>query len=432
MPPPLPDRYRLEVRLERDEDVEQWLGTDLSLDRPVLLRMLGPETEPVRRHRFLAAVRAASSINHAHLVQLFTADEVVDGAYAVSEWPGGSTLADRLASGETMAVDDFLPSAAGLASALAALHSNGIVHGAIDTSAITYSLAHPAKLGGLGRMPRVATVADDVRALVSTLEEGLTGYKPGGPAPSEIVDGIHPRVDDILDRGWKGLLTAQALSEELTAAPSIPKRRIDSPSWSRRLLLAAGGLALLAVALVAAGQLLAGGEGGRIAVPIDPRSAPPATAPIASTTIVTAPIGLTLAPPPEVVTVDPFGSNEENDQNLPALTDGDSTSTWRSERYRDQLSLIKPGLGLGFKAVGAPLELVIEGITTGVSYEIGWSPSPTIDSLEHVGRGVNRAGTVAIQLPRRQDGWWILWVTEIPADATGERSFEVAEVRFGS
>jgi hypothetical protein len=432
MPPPLPERYRLEVRLDRDGDIEQWLGTDLSLDRPVLLRMLGPETDPARRERFLEVVRSASAINHAHLVQLFTAEEVVGGAYAVSEWPGGSTLADRLTSGETMAVDDFLPSAAGLASALAALHSNGIVHGAIDTSAITYSLAHPAKLGGLGRLPRSATVADDVRALVSALDEGLTGYKPGGPAPSEIVDGIHPRVDDILDRGWRGLLTAQALSEELTAAPSIPKPRIDPPSWSRRLLLAAGGLALLAIALLGAGRLLAGGESGGIAVPIDPRSAPPATVPIASTTIVTAPTGSTLTPPSQVVTVDPFGSNEENDQNLPALIDGDSSTSWRSERYRDQLSLIKPGLGLGFQAPLTPTELLIEGITPGLSYEIGWSPSPTIEGIEHVGRGINHAGTLEIQLPPRQEGWWILWVTEIPADSSGERSFQVGEVRFGS
>ncbi len=431
MPPPLPDRYRLEVRLGRDGDIEHWLGTDLSLDRPVLIRLLGPETSERRRTAFLEAVRSAATINHQHLIQLFTADLTDDGAYAISEWPGGSTIADRLQAGDTIAVNDFVPNAAGLASALAALHAEGLVHGSIDTSAISYSVSHPAKLGGLGRVPRAHTVAEDVRDLVAALEEGLTGFRPGGPPPSEIVDGIHPQVDRILEQGWKGLLGARALSDELNAAPSLPRRVPDSPSWSRRLLLAAASLAMLAVALIGAGQLLISDDTGGITVPIDPRSAPPVAAPVATTVIVAPQTGRTLVPPLEVATVDPFGGNEENDELLAALLDDDPQTSWRSERYRDRLSLIKPGLGLGFRSDGRPKTIVLDGLTPGIQFTIGWSETPDFESMEPVYRGSNRDRIVELQVPTRVDGWWILWVTELPAGVDGERLLELGQVRFG-
>ena len=49
MPPRLPDRYSLEVRIGRDGDVEEWLATDTELDRPCLVRVLGPESTKNRR-----------------------------------------------------------------------------------------------------------------------------------------------------------------------------------------------------------------------------------------------------------------------------------------------------------------------------------------------------------------------------------------------
>lgn len=431
MPPPLPDRYRLEVRLSRDADIEHWLGTDASLDRPVLIRLLGPETTLDRRSQFLEAVRSSASINHPHLEQVFTADFVTDGAYAVSEWSGGSTIADRVAAGETIAVDDFLANAAGLASALSDLHAAGIVHGAIDGRAITYSVSHPAKLGGLGRPQQWSTASEDIRALASTLSEGLTGYAGGGPPPSEIVDGVHPEVDRILAAARGGTMTAQALAEDLTAAPSPPRPRNDPPSWSRRLLLAAISLTVLALALIGVGQLLVEGSDGGIAVPVDPRSAPLVPTPNEPTTIVTAATPSVSLFPSDLATIDPFGGNEENDELLSALIDSDPATVWRSERYRDQLSLIKPGLGLGFTVDGTPKLIVIEHITPGLNYQLGWAPRPAFEEFQAIAAGTNPSDRIELQLPERSGGWWILWVTDVPPGEGGERFFEVGEVRFG-
>lgn len=430
MPPPLPERYRLQIRLERDHDIEQWLGTDTSLDRPVLIRILGPETDDRRRRQFLDAVRSTASINHPHLSQVYVVEMIPDGCYAVSEWPGGSSLADRLAAGDTMTVEDFLPNAAGLASALAAIHTEGMVHGRIDPSVISYAVSHPARMGGLGRPAKTVTAADDVRSLVATLIEGLTGLPPGGPPPSEIIDGLHPKVDRILDRAWRGHSTAQALADELNAAPTLPGPHPESPSWSRRLLLAAAGLATLAVLLLGLGQVLTQDQGRGINVPIDPRLSPLVPEPIVTTSVVTVPVDSVLVLPDDLRTVDPFGSDEENDDLLTLMIDDDTSTVWRSERYQDQLSLIKPGLGLGFHSERPPRSLRLDEVTPGIEYQIGFSPEGTFPTMETVFRGVATSGSIEIRLPSRSAGWWIVWITELPV-TSGDRLVEVGEVRFG-
>ena len=96
MPPPLPDRFRLEVRVGRDHDIEQWLATDVSLDRPVEIRVLGPDADPQRRSEFLRAVQGAATVSHPHFTWVYTAGAVPDGVSAVSAWTGAISLADRL------------------------------------------------------------------------------------------------------------------------------------------------------------------------------------------------------------------------------------------------------------------------------------------------------------------------------------------------
>src|SRR5262245_40095613 len=147
MPPAVPDRYRLEMRLGRDGDIEEWLATDTSLERPVLVRSLGPESSVERRDQFAASVSDAAKVAHPHLARVFAVEVVTGGAYSVSEWIGGATAQDRVDAAQTFEFEEFLPNAAGLAGALAELHEAGGVHGNLDLSGIYYSVAHPAKLG---------------------------------------------------------------------------------------------------------------------------------------------------------------------------------------------------------------------------------------------------------------------------------------------
>ena len=111
MPPRLPERYRLNIRLGSDGDIEEWLASDDNLDRPVLIRYLEPESSPERHQAFLAGVRSAAALTEIHLQRVFAAGETTASAYSVSEWDGGVTIADRLRVGEGLPVEEFLPNA---------------------------------------------------------------------------------------------------------------------------------------------------------------------------------------------------------------------------------------------------------------------------------------------------------------------------------
>ena len=170
MPPRLPERYRLNIRLGSDGDIEEWLAQDENLDRPVLIRYLAPEATTDRHGAFLAAVQSAAALTEIHLQRVFAAGETTASAYSVSEWDGGVTIADRLRVGEGLPAEEFLPNASGLCLALARFHDAGGVHGAIDVSAVHFSAAHPAKLGAFGRQRRWSSRDEDTMALAEVLQ----------------------------------------------------------------------------------------------------------------------------------------------------------------------------------------------------------------------------------------------------------------------
>ncbi len=441
MPPPIPDRYRLEVRIGRDEDLEQWLATDTTLDRPVLLRILGPEASEERRERFLAAVRAAARVNHSHLAAVYTADETEHGMVAVAEWVGGMTIADRLDSGQGVEPDDFLPNAAGLAEALDALHDAGVVHGGIDTSAIYYSVSHAAKLGAIGRRQRHSTVNGDVRDLAAALEEALTGSPAGGPPPSQVIDGLSPFVDRALRSAQRGELTARQLAEAMHAAPTTRAPVPERPGSSRRLLVVAVILVALATGLVGIGRLLLAGENSPVLFPAtsgpsdQPRVVPTTTTTAAETAV--EPGGSvelpSVIPVRSIRSVDPFGGGEENDERLDDLIDGNPDTFWRTERYRDPIQLLKPGVGFAIELERDPVTVQMTTNNAGALVDVAWTSSDVDpNTWETVARVELPAGTLDLQLPERSGGTWVFWITELPLNADQNYWVEIADVRFRS
>ena len=427
MPAAIPDRYSLEVRLGRDGDIEEWLATDTSLDRPVLVRVLGPESSRERREQFVSSVSAAAKTSHPHLARVFTVSLVEGGAYAVSEWTGGATVADRVAADQPIDLPDFLPNAAGVAGALAALHRNGAIHGRIDPSAIAYSGAHPAKLGSFGRVP--STGADgDVRALSAALETALTGSAPGGPPPSERVDGVPRTIDTILRSGQSGELNADELEKALLAAPTPRPPQPESSTVPRRLLIAAISLIILAVGLVAVGFVLSGGS-----APVVP---PPTSEVRASTTSTTVQVTTTVAPgdatASDATTFDPFGEGGENDQLVGNVLDSDPGTQWLTESYFDPLPLLKPGVGVTVRLNGTPDRLEIVGLTESTRFELFWSNQlvEDVSAWDRVLGAAAAPSTMSFDLPPRADGFWLVWLTVLPQLEDGSYRAGIAELRF--
>jgi len=425
--PKLPDRYQTHVRLGRDGDVEEWLATDLSLDRPVLVRVLDTNAVLERRANYVAAVRAAASAHHMHLVEVYAVGDE-SSPYAVTEWHGGVSIADRLNTGQPLPVEDFLPNATGLAAGLAALHSAGAMHGAIDPSAIGYGTGQSAKLGSYGRRhPVDATPAEDTRALAASLRVSIAGEHGDAVGPSQIAEGIPPAVDEVLAAAEAGELNAARLATSLRSVPVATAP--SGPRWSWGWLGVAAALLVAGLLISAVGIAMEFDEDSPFLFPAAPAPEQPPATSVARTTT-------TAAPTPDrvqtaAVIYDPFGDEIERDADIALLGDGNAATGWRTERYFRPLHEIKPGVGVVFSTSGDPSEVIVQG-TPGTAYEWKWAGElpVTFAEWEHVGRGTLLAGQNPLQLPPRSGGSWLLWLTDLPADGEGEYIAEVTVVRF--
>ncbi|MCY4371266.1 MAG: protein kinase [bacterium] len=440
MSPPLPSRYKLEMRIGRDDDIEEWFATDVELNRPVLIRVAGPEASSRRRASFLTAVQKASRVSHNHVAAVFAADRGDGSAYAVTEWTGGVTLANRLAAGTTTPVAEFLSNAAGLADGLAVLHEDGFVHGAIDAGAILYSGGHPAKLGGFGRVQRTDSPEEDMRALGSVLESALTGLPASTLTPSEVVDALPEGVDSALRLSRDGAIGAREFADIVRSLPYSPPLGHTS-RWSWRWLLPAALFALAAIVLIWVGSLLESSPTSPVLAPAIP--GPTVTRPQPPSTTVPSP---TNTDPPaaeiprapvlveNVSAFDPLGDGQEHSVTVPRLVDGNPSTVWRTERYFDPLPLLKEGIGLAFEVTGSPAYMELVDLSEGTAFRLMWA-SRLLDiddpRWETVAEESAQSSLIRIPLPGRADGVWLLWLTDLPPLDDGYVA-SLAEVGFGN
>lgn len=102
---------------------------DEKLDRVVALKLLPLDAvrNEDRRRRFLQEARAASALNHPHILTVYEIGEDQGRHYIAMEYIQGETLRQRLSSGE-LCVVDVLDLAIQIADGLAKAHEHGIVH----------------------------------------------------------------------------------------------------------------------------------------------------------------------------------------------------------------------------------------------------------------------------------------------------------------
>lgn len=426
MPPRLPERYRLNIRLGSDGDIEEWLAQDEALDRPVLIRYLAPESTPERHGEFLASVRSAAALTETHLQRVFAAAETTASAYSVSEWDGGVSIADRLEVGEGLPVAEFLPNARGLCMALARFHDAGGTHGAIDTSAVHFSAAHPAKIGGFGRERRWSDQRRDTMALAEVLRAAITGTDDPSAFPSQVMDGVPSSVDDALRAGIAGEIDAPTLASALGSVDYTPAR--DEAATSPWRALVVFGLIAAAICLIAAVGLAADFD------PDSPFLYPVAAEPATPTT--TAPVPVedpdeTSAIAASVSVYDPLGDGTEGDDAVDNVLDGDRSTAWLTETYSRPLDEIKDGVGLVFDVDGTPSAMYVAG-SVDMPYQVAWSEAIPEDPLDwqHVAAGTLGPSDTRVQLPARTGGVWRLWFETLPEQPDGTYQGRLTEVRF--
>ena len=113
---------------------EVYLANDTRLDRKVAIKILPagvvePQSDAAtdRVRRFVQEAKAASALNHPHILTIYEIDEVDDAHFIVTEFVDGETLRDKIRFGPS-AAGDVIDIGIQVASALSATHSVGIIH----------------------------------------------------------------------------------------------------------------------------------------------------------------------------------------------------------------------------------------------------------------------------------------------------------------
>jgi len=193
---PLPARfghYTIARKLGEGGMGVVYAARDERLERSVALKTLSSLAhDEIARRRFWREARAAASVNHPNICQIYDIGEDGGQLFIAMELLEGEALADRLKRGP-MSVSETLPIGFGILAALSALHARGIVHRDLKPSNV-FLTPNGVKLldFGLAR-PESEPALNSMTGLTRT---GLVMGTPRYMAPEQMTgDPIDTRTD---------------------------------------------------------------------------------------------------------------------------------------------------------------------------------------------------------------------------------------------
>jgi TolB-like protein/Tfp pilus assembly protein PilF len=165
-----------------------YVARDDRLGRDVALKMIAGLADEIARARFWREARAAASVSHPHICQVFEVDESPHGIFLTMELLDGEGLDRRLVRG-ALSPQDAVPLAIGVLGALGALHTRGLVHRDVKPSNVfvtphgpkllDFGLARPALSGAFQKNLDETTPMTDAGIIVGTPQymapEQITG-----------------------------------------------------------------------------------------------------------------------------------------------------------------------------------------------------------------------------------------------------------------
>jgi serine/threonine-protein kinase len=212
--------FRLEKKLGAGAMGVVWLARQLSLDRLVAIKLLGPKfaKDKLFIDRFYKEGRAAARLNDPNIVAAYDVNQTAAGlCYFVMEYVDGETVYDRIKSKHRIPEREALHIIRQAASALRHAHETGFIHRDVKPKNLMINRSGVVKLADLGLArgeddsaaaaeekgkifgtpyyispeqirARSVTAASDIYGLGATLYHMVTGRVPfDGPSPSDVM-----------------------------------------------------------------------------------------------------------------------------------------------------------------------------------------------------------------------------------------------------
>jgi class 3 adenylate cyclase len=180
--------YQVESLVGRGGMGVVYRAMDLSLQRPVALKLIAPELAQDERFRarFLREPRLAASLDHPNVVPIYQAGEHRGQLYLAMRFVAGSDLASVLERQRTLMPERALAILAQIAAALDAAHRRGLVHRDVKPANVLLDEEEHAYLTDFGITKQLRAVSTDTGRVIGTLDylapEQIRGEKVDGRA----------------------------------------------------------------------------------------------------------------------------------------------------------------------------------------------------------------------------------------------------------
>ena len=145
-------RYRVDAPLGTGGVATVFRGTDLTLQRPIAVKVLRPElaSDPEAVERFRREAYSAAKLNHPHIVQIYDTGSEGGDYYIVMEYLGQPDLKKILQEFAPLPLRKVVEVATACCRALAYAHRQGIVHRDVKPQNILFTDDGVAKLTDFG------------------------------------------------------------------------------------------------------------------------------------------------------------------------------------------------------------------------------------------------------------------------------------------
>jgi ABC-type branched-subunit amino acid transport system substrate-binding protein/streptogramin lyase len=305
--------YRVDSLVGRGGMGVVYRATDLSLERPVALKLIAPELAEDKRfrERFLREPRLAASLDHPNVIPIYEAGEHDGQLYLVMRFVEGSDLRTALDQDGKLSPERTLAILGQVAGALDAAHRRALVHRDVKPANVLLDQDGHVYLTDFGITKQLGGASTDTGRMVGTLDylapeqirgdpvdartdcyalacvlyECLAGKPPFRRETEAETMWAHMQEQPVPPRGYPrlGPVLAKALAKDregryascgelIDAAaaalglqtPAAARRPLVSEGLHRRTpaILAAGGVVLVAAVVFAILTLTGGNDGG--------------------------------------------------------------------------------------------------------------------------------------------------------------------------